>query len=186
MNFPKRSARILIRVFPNNVSLKIGLQPFTRAKQWVRRQGNVFSMWKKITTIAVCMLDAVVYAAIMSTLLNCRSCNNQGLISPAWREVELCIWTHHSILGYSASYGWSEWRAKLSSSWSQDPKGLHLSCQWRSSLSSYESRFAQCTPDISKICSTFGPLQSSARHPVERILIPTKIAQHDRMLNKPN
>lgn len=45
---------------------------------------------------------------------------------------------------------------------------------------------AQCTPDISKICSTFGPLQSSARHPVERILKPTKIAQHDRMLNKPN
>jgi hypothetical protein len=55
--------------------------------------------------IAECMLGAVVYASVFSTLL---IASLQGRISPVGRVVELLeqgIWAHHSNLGYSGSYG---------------------------------------------------------------------------------
>jgi hypothetical protein len=50
--------------------------------------------------IAECMLGAVVYASVFSTLL---IASLQGRISPVGRVVEQGIWAHHSNLGYSGS-----------------------------------------------------------------------------------
>jgi hypothetical protein len=51
--------------------------------------------------IAVCMLDADVYASILSTLLMANLQQSKGLISPVGRVVEQGVWAHHSNVGYS-------------------------------------------------------------------------------------